>query len=162
MMRILAALLFVWAGLLLGVSFVATPAKFLAPSLPLTQALDVGRWTFYVLAWIEWGFAVATALLIVAACRASSAGIGLVAGLVVVVAAALAVETFVLRPLLDERVLRIMAGKTVPPDSWHAVYIALEALRLALIFAAGVIAMRIIPGTTAVPRAGGEATYEDR
>lgn len=34
--------MFVWGGLLLGVAFVATPAKFLAPSLPLAQALEGG------------------------------------------------------------------------------------------------------------------------
>jgi hypothetical protein len=38
--------MFLWAGMLLGVSFIATPAKFLAPSLPLAQALDVGRSSF--------------------------------------------------------------------------------------------------------------------
>jgi hypothetical protein len=72
-------MLFIWAGLLLGVSFVATPAKFLAPSLPMTQALDVGRWTFHVLAWTEWGFVVATAVLIAIVWRSGRAGIGLAA-----------------------------------------------------------------------------------
>ena len=47
MTRVIAAILFVW--ILLGVSFIATPAKFLAPSLSMAQALDVGRWTFHVL-----------------------------------------------------------------------------------------------------------------
>lgn len=61
--KAIAALLFVWAGVLLGISFVATPAKFLAPSLPMVQALDVGRWTFHVLAWIEWGFVLVAASL---------------------------------------------------------------------------------------------------
>ena len=32
-----------WAGLLMGVSFVATPVKFLAPSLSLAVALDVDQ-----------------------------------------------------------------------------------------------------------------------
>jgi hypothetical protein len=63
--RTIAAIFFIWAGLLIGVSFVATPAKFLAPSLALAQALDVGRWTFYVLAWIEWGFVSVVAALLV-------------------------------------------------------------------------------------------------
>lgn len=45
MTRTTTAILFIWAGLLIGVSFVAKPAKFLAPSLALAQALDVGRWT---------------------------------------------------------------------------------------------------------------------
>ena len=34
MIPILPAVLFIWFGLLLGVSFVATPAKFLAPAFP--------------------------------------------------------------------------------------------------------------------------------
>src|SRR5690606_35153067 len=44
-----AALAFVtllWLGLLLGVSFLATPVKFAAPTLTLAVALDVGRVTF--------------------------------------------------------------------------------------------------------------------
>ena len=40
MTRVIAAILFVWAGVLLGVSFIATPAKFLAPSLPMAHALS--------------------------------------------------------------------------------------------------------------------------
>ena len=66
--RVFGAALFVWAGLLLGVAFVATPAKFLAPSLPLAQALDVGRWTFHVLSIIEWSL-VATFVAIVVVWR---------------------------------------------------------------------------------------------
>src|SRR5690606_30735313 len=42
-----------WTGLLLGVSFLATPVKFLAPSLSLPVALDVGRQTFMVFNWVE-------------------------------------------------------------------------------------------------------------
>jgi hypothetical protein len=36
----------VWIGLLIGVSLLATPVKFRAPSLDLPVALDVGRHTF--------------------------------------------------------------------------------------------------------------------
>jgi hypothetical protein len=142
MSKAIAAVLFVWGGLLLGVSFVATPAKFLAPSLPTAQALDVGRWTFHVLAWIEWGFVATVALLLVIGRLFDSARIGLAAGLIIVVAIVLGAETFVIRPHLDARVLRIMAGESVPPSNWHNAYVALEALRLALILAAGTHMMR--------------------
>jgi hypothetical protein len=117
---------------------VATPAKFLAPSLPKAQALDVGRWTFHVLAWIEWGFVVVTAVLIAMAWRSARAGIDQLASLVAVIAVVLAVESFALRPLLDGRVLRIIAGESVPPGPWHNLYIALEAFRLVLILASGI------------------------
>lgn len=71
------------------------------------------------------------------------------AGLIAVVV--LAAETFVLRPLLDARVLRIMAGESVPPGSWHNVYIALEALRLALILAAGIHTLRQVGRVPSAP-----------
>lgn len=142
MTKVIAAMLFMWTGLLLGVSFVATPAKFLAPSLPMAQALDVGRWTFHVLGWIEWGFAAVMTVLLATVWRSAKHGTGVVAILIGIVAIVLAVETFWLRPLLDLRVLRIMSGETVPPSSWHNVYIALEAVRLALIATAGFFATR--------------------
>lgn len=40
-----ASLAVFYAGVLIGVSFIATPAKFLAQSITLAQAFDVGRWT---------------------------------------------------------------------------------------------------------------------
>lgn len=142
MSKAIAAILFVWAGLLLGVSFVATPAKFLAPSLPMAQALDIGRWTFHVLAWIEWALVAVVALLLALTWRSGGVRIGPAAGLVAVAATVLAAESLVLRPLLDARVFRIIAGERVPPSPWHNVYIALEASRLALILAAGIQAIR--------------------
>lgn len=140
MRSILSSALFVWAGLLLGVSFVATPAKFLAPSLPLAQALDVGRWTFHVLAWIEWPLA-AVALIATLAARE---GLGprwkTVAACLAGIAAVLALETFWLRPVLDARVLAIMAGRPVPASRLHDLYIGLEAVKLMLILAGGLSA----------------------
>ncbi len=43
-----------WIGLLIGASFLATPAKFLAPSLSRAAALDVGRHTFAIFNKVEW------------------------------------------------------------------------------------------------------------
>jgi hypothetical protein len=43
-----------WSGLLIGVCFIATPAKFRAPSLTPPVALDVGRATFTVWNEAEW------------------------------------------------------------------------------------------------------------
>lgn len=44
-----------WLGMLIGVSFIGTPAKFGAATLSLPVALDVGRTTFALFNWIEWG-----------------------------------------------------------------------------------------------------------
>lgn len=142
MTKFLAAVLCVWTGLLLGVSFVATPAKFLAPSLTMPVALDVGRWTFHVLAWIEWSFVAVAAVLIAAAWRTGQSKAGLVSGLMTANAVVLATETFILRPMLDEQVLRIIAGESVVPSYSHNLYIALEATRILLILAAGAVTLR--------------------
>ncbi len=143
MTRVIAAVLFVWAGVLLGVSFIATPAKFLAPSLPMAQALDVGRWTFHVLSLVEWGFAAASVVPLVAAWRTGRV-YGLIVALIAVVVLVMAAETFALRPLLDARVLQIMKGEIVSPTTLHKAYIALEALRFILILAAGIGVLRYL------------------
>jgi hypothetical protein len=39
----LGALIMLWSGVVIGVSFLAAPAKFSAPTLSLPVALDVGR-----------------------------------------------------------------------------------------------------------------------
>ena len=69
MNKTIAAILFLGVGLLLGVAFVATSAKFLARSLPRVQALDVGRWTFHMLTLIEWRLVVVVAALVAIAWR---------------------------------------------------------------------------------------------
>lgn len=130
--------LFVWTGLLAGVSFVATPAKFLAPSLPLPIALDVGRVTFHVLATIEWSLLALFVALLVLSWRSNPACRS-VAVLLALVGVALAVETFALRPHLDARVAEIIAGNTPAKNSLHTIYIALEVAKLALLAAAAFV-----------------------
>ncbi len=149
MTRIVSPFLFIWSGLLLGVSFVATPAKFLAPSLQLPQALDVGRWTFHVLTLIEWGLVLIAALLVWACRLQVAAGRRWVMIALVAIAAVLAVETFFLRPILDARVLDIMAGRSVPPSALHNLYIGLEALKLVLVLAAAIASARWTSATGA-------------
>jgi hypothetical protein len=50
---VLTALLLLWAGVVIGVSFLAAPAKFAAPSLSLPVAMDVGRQEFGTLNLVE-------------------------------------------------------------------------------------------------------------
>src|SRR5690606_28813635 len=62
----LAVVSLVWLGALLGVSFLATPVKFLAPTLTMPVALDVGRQTFHWFNRIEIVLAVAALVVAVA------------------------------------------------------------------------------------------------
>lgn len=128
-----------WFGFSAGVSFLATPAKFLAPSLSLPVALDVGRQTFAVLNKVEWVLATALLLLVaVLPVRRSwlaTAGATAAAGLVLL-------EAVWLLPALDARVGIIIAGGTAPDSGLHQAYIAIEAAKLALLGLVAVVSGR--------------------
>lgn len=126
------ALALLWIGLLIGVSFLATPAKFLAASLTLPVALDVGRHTFAIFNRVEWFLAAAFLVLTLLRPRdlIVAAG-GIISALIVLF------ETLWLLPLLDQRVGLIIAGEQPPPSSDHIIYIIVEVLKL---FVLGVVA----------------------
>lgn len=128
-----------WIGLLLGVSFLATPAKFLAPSLSLAVALAVGRQTFGVFNKVEWALAILLLVLVVIGSRTWLSLFG-----AVVLAAMVVVETIWLLPVLDQRVGLIIAGRQPPQSSLHVVYIALQILKLAVLCGLAAIAARYL------------------
>jgi hypothetical protein len=129
---VLAALLLLWAGVLIGVSFLAAPAKFAAPSLSLPVAMEVGREEFGTLNLVEAGFALVTLALaaLVRPPRLVWLGLGVAVAIV-------ALQGFWLLPVLDARVELIIQNQTPPPAPWHAIYIALEVTKLAALLLAG-------------------------
>lgn len=130
----LNSLALVWAGMLLGVSFLATPAKFLAPSLTLPVALDVGRHTFGLFCIVE--VIGAFALLAIAILARPGRLILLFASLV---GALVALESVWLLPVLDARVEIILQGGTPEKSGLHKLYIVFETAKLVLL---GAIAWR--------------------
>jgi len=141
----------VWIGALLGVSFLATPVKFLAPSLTLPVALDVGRQTFH---WYNRMELVIAAITLIAAFvvdrprflrGGGTNGLPWATLVAAFLLAAVALQTLVLLPRLDARVEMIIQGGMPPPSVLHDLYIAVEALKLgALVGAAwlGVVGLR--------------------
>lgn len=117
-----------WAGIVIGVSFIATIAKFDAPSLTLPVALDVGRHTFAPLARIEWGLWLALLVAggLAARSRARIAGIA-------ALGAILALQALWLLPVLDARVELVLAGATPPPSSLHLLFVACELVKIAIL-----------------------------
>lgn len=124
----LSALALLWTGMLIGVSFLATPVKFLAPSLTLPVALDVGRQTFRVFSLVEIVFAFA--LVAVAILSRYERNI-LIAALLVGVFVAL--EVVWLLPVLDARVEIILNGGTPEESGLHSLYIVFESAKLLLL-----------------------------
>lgn len=155
-----------WLGLVAGVTFLATPVKFLAPSLDRPTALDVGRATFRAFSLLEWAL---FAVLSVATWRAwaswraaapseveerpgASPGNGSrdrpsgsgaraipvpVSYLWLSVGLVLLVQGAWVLPALDARVALVLAGEPLPPSPMHTAYGLLELLKCALLVAWG-------------------------
>jgi hypothetical protein len=133
----LGALIMLWAGVLIGVSFLAAPAKFGAPGLSLPMAMAIGRREFGALNLSEIALAVA-ALALAAYVRPERAiwfGLGLAALIV-------ALQSLWLLPLLDARAELIIQGGTPEPAPWHALYIGAELLKLLALLVVGWLTLR--------------------
>ena len=122
--------------MLVGVSFLATPVKFQAPSLDFSVALEVGRATFAAFSKAEWALSVllAAAALLPGTLRAKRI---LTAAAVVIVA----VQSLWLLPVLDTRIDAVIAGQPMPPSMHHMLYAAMEAVKAAVLAAVAVVAL---------------------
>lgn len=130
----------VWLGIVVGVSFLATPIKFTAESLTRPVALDVGRATFHLLNQIECILTlVLVALVWRSAQRAQTARP--VAALVGLVAVIVVAQTFWLLPELDARVESIIDGVEPSPSILHTVFGVLEVAKVAALGIVGHLAL---------------------
>jgi hypothetical protein len=110
--------------MILGISFLETPVKFKAPSVTLEIGLDIGRQVFGVFNKVECALALAMAILIVIIRQKDRLLIPLG-----VVWLSLALQTFWLLPILDDRVELILLGQTPAPSSLHTIYVVLEVFK---------------------------------
>lgn len=132
----LAIIALIWLGMVLGVSVLATTAKFMAPTLSLTTALDVGRHTFHAFSLVEIVFCIAM-LLVVATCVR-----GWLTWIMAAAPACIVGLEFVwLLPTLDSRVGVILAGGAPTPSNLHEIYIALETVKAILLCLVGLWAL---------------------
>ena len=132
----LGALIMLWAGVLIGVSFLAAPAKFNAATLTLPVAMDVGRQEFGTLNLAEIVLAV-LALALAALARAErTIWLGLA-----IAAAVIVLQGLWLLPVLDARAEMIIQGATPPRAPWHTLYIGVEVLKLLSLLVVGWLAL---------------------
>jgi len=132
-LQLLQAVAFVWAGLVLGISFLEAPVKFTAPSVTRPIGLDVGRHVFRALNRVELGAAAGLLLLLL---TAEAWGMVLGAGAAVVVI--LGVQTVWLLPRLRGQAAAIIEGDAAAADGYaHLGYIFLEVTKVAALVALG-------------------------
>jgi len=114
-----------WCGVLLGVSFIATPAKFLVAELDIVTAIRVGRATFGVYHYFE---VVAVCLVFFTLCafRVNKA-VWIYFALLGLV---LAVQTFFIQPQLSANSEKLFAGIAMQSKSYaHLYYIFCDCLK---------------------------------
>jgi hypothetical protein len=141
---VFSTLALLWAGMILGVSGIATPVKFSAPMLTLPVALDVGRTTFNLFNKIELTLCVLLLLIAIVAAR-RAIDLAAVGG----VGAIVAWQAVSLIPALDAQVSRIIDGSSSPPSWQHSAYIVAEASKIILLVFTALHALRRVRLETA-------------
>ena len=134
---LVAAAAFTWLGMVLAISFLEAPLKFRAPGVTLRLGLGIGRLVFAVLNRVE------VVLLLVVAGGLVIAGTrpALVVGPAVLLAVLLAAQLGLVRPVLNRRSDRVLAGEEVPRSRAHVWYIVLEAVKVLALVLLGVSAL---------------------
>lgn len=128
-----------WAGLVLGGSLIAAPAKFQAASLTRSVALDVGQHQFF---WIGIAEMVLCAALIITVIIVDRS----LLRWVLVPAAILIVQRLIIMPPLNARTVEIIAGNSVGPSSLHLVFIVLEVIKVLLLAGLAIGGLKLVRG----------------
>lgn len=145
-MKALTALCLLWAGLLAGVSFLATPIKFRAPSLTMPVALDVGRQMFGAFNKVEW-LAVVIGLFLLLRLRGRRPRA--VTVLLGVAACIVLLQSVWILPVLDARVVQILNNKNPQSSPLHWIYIGLEVVKLGALLGAGTVCLNALQNSGA-------------
>ncbi len=123
---------FLWAGVTLGVSMLATPVRFSADTITRSIALDVGQVVFAALNKVELG-ALIILLIVIRASGRTAKYWGFAVALTVIVIA----QSQWLTPELSERTQLIINGIEPPSSYAHAIYSSLELIKIGLLFFLG-------------------------
>lgn len=133
---VVAGVAFTWLGMVLAISFLEAPLKFRAPDVTVRIGLGIGRIVFRALNAVE-------AVLAVTAVVAVATG-GVPGPVVAAVAAAVAVlvlQLAAIRPVLNRRSDRVLAGGNPPRSRAHLLYVVAEAVKVVALVVVGVSAL---------------------
>ena len=136
---LLVGIAFLWAGFIGAISFLEAPVKFQAPSITLATGLDVGRHVFAALNKVELVFSITMLVSIFLLNEPWK-----LKCLAVFIALILVVETFWLLPVLDQRVLLIISGKSQSGGMEHLIYIVADAIKLIALLSLGIVKLNLL------------------
>ncbi|WP_028803951.1 hypothetical protein [Streptomyces sp. 142MFCol3.1] len=127
------AVTFLWLGMVLAISFLEAPLKFRAPGVTIPIGLGIGRMVFRALNLVE---TVLAAVVVAAVAVGDPPAAVLV--LTTVVAVLLAVQLGVVRPKLNRRSDRVLAGEDLPRSRGHVYYVAFETAKVIVLTVLGI------------------------
>ena len=131
------ALPFIWAGAVLGHSFIATPAKFRAPNLEKKQALEVGKATFSLFFIFEVIFLGLITMVMVLS--EVGAYLWFVFG---IVALTVCLQRYYLRPILFNQIDSFEHNRPLPTKFHHKFYTLLECVKCLTLIGLGSLLIR--------------------
>jgi hypothetical protein len=123
---------FIWAGMTVGISMIATPVRFTAVSITRPVALDVGRVVFAALNKAE--LLALVLLLIIVRVSGRSRRLWAWCGILILIVLA---QGAWLIPELAARTDIILAGGELPPSSAHAIFSTLELVKIGVLLFLG-------------------------
>ena len=137
-MRLIPIISLLWAGILLGTSFLATPAKFLASSISLSGALEIGQVTFTVLSWVEYGLLTALGVSFYLYMRSFTLKPKHLTALLILFILIIIQQAWLL-PELDIRTSLIINGEQLVSSNLHFIYITTEFLKVSALITLAVL-----------------------
>ncbi|MFK4100350.1 hypothetical protein ACI2L1_09800 [Streptomyces sp. NPDC019531] len=124
---------FVWLGMVLAISFLEAPLKFRAPGVSVRIGLGIGRLVFRALNVVECVLATVVVVAVAAGDAPGRAVAWTVAAVVLLVG-----QLAVIRPRLNRRSDRVLAGEDLPRSRGHLFYVAFEAAKVVALLGLGV------------------------
>ena len=128
------AVVFVWLGMVVAISFIEAPLKFRAPGVTLQLGLGIGRLVFRALNGCE--LLLAAVLAVTCAVETPPVGVAVSAGVAV---ATLLVQVLLVRPRLTRRSDAVLAGGGGPRSRAHWAYVGLDIVKVVALLIAGIL-----------------------
>lgn len=129
-----AALVFLWLGMVLAISFLEAPLKFRAPGVTIQVGLAIGRLVFRALNVVE--AVLAIAIVVCLQLGGAPPATNIVAAVAVL---ALVAQVVAVRPMLAARSDAVLAGADGPRSHAHLAYVGLEVVKVVALVVAGVL-----------------------
>lgn len=134
--QVATAVVFIWIGLIVGISFIEAPLKFRAPGVTIAIGLGIGRLVFRAINSVEAALAVVVIIALGMGSPSTPAMIAL--GVAI---ASLAAQILAVRPRLTRRTNAVLAGSDAPRSQPHHAYVALEVVKLVALIVGGIAVM---------------------